>query len=140
MSVYQFDRKMAAAGDEQPNPDRPSLTFADFWRLYPRKVARKDAERAWSRIDASLYPKICAGVESHRQTDDWRRDGGRFIPYPATYLNGERWEDELESAPTLGQCVWNQHGNREEGRPRCPENATTEKHGLAYCKEHGGRV
>lgn len=139
MTVHAFDRKMAAAGDEQVNPDRPILTFADFWAAYPRRVARKDAERAWMRIDSSEYPKILAALEVHKKTDDWRRSGGQFIPYPASYLNGERWTDEI-GIPTMGQCVWNQNGTREEGKPRCSAPGVVEKRGLVYCKEHGERA
>jgi hypothetical protein len=37
---------------------------------------------------------ILADVEAKKRTQDWKKDGGKYIPYPATYLNGKRWEDE----------------------------------------------
>lgn len=134
-----IDLKMAAAGDTQ-NPDSPSLTFLDFWRIYPRKVARMDAEKAWAKIQLGDHPKILAALERHKQSDQWTRDNGRFIVYPATYLNGRRWEDELDGAPLMGQCSWNANGNREEGRPRCASPASTEKRGLPYCSSHAERA
>ncbi|MDD4774105.1 MAG: hypothetical protein PHZ09_10995 [Eubacteriales bacterium] len=37
---------------------------------------------------------IIDAVKRQSDTGDWQRDGGRFIPLPASYLNGRRWEDE----------------------------------------------
>jgi hypothetical protein len=34
-------------------------------------------------------------LEAQKKQEDWRKDGGKFIPYPATYLRQERWDDEL---------------------------------------------
>jgi len=71
-----------------------SIDFTDFWLMYPRRVARKDATKAWQKIPQHLYPKILTALF------EWRRiwnDRGEieFIPYPATWLNGERWEDDF---------------------------------------------
>jgi hypothetical protein len=134
------DLKMAASGDEQPNPDAPIITFDTFWRAYPRRVARKDAEKAWAKIPPEQHQQILNAITQARKSDDWRRDEGRYIPYPASYLRGERWTDELESDLTMGQCCWNQNGGREEGKPRCPNGASVEKNGVVYCKAHAGRV
>ena len=35
------------------------------------------------------------GLRKQIASDEWKRDGGRFIPHPATWLNGKRWEDEV---------------------------------------------
>lgn len=139
MSVIAIDRKMAAAGDEQPNPDAPRVSFADFWKAYPRRVARKDAERAWMKVDAGCHSSLMAALQSQKKSDDWRKDGGRFIPYPGSWLRGERWTDELDTDLGMGQCSWNMHGNRGMGG-RCEQPATTEKRGVAYCKRHGEQV
>jgi hypothetical protein len=130
--------KLAAAGDEQ-NMDSPRVNFTDFWRAYPRRVAKKDAEKAWAKIDAAEYPKILDAITKQRKTEDWRRDGGRFIPYPASFLRGERWTDELEADLSMGQCSWNINGNRGP-EPRCTQSGVTEKNGVVYCKLHGARV
>lgn len=128
------DLKMAASGDD--NPDAPTYTFDDFWKLYPRRVARKDAEKAWKGIRSEDYPQIFAAIEQAKQTDDWQRDNWRYVPYPATYLRGERWTDELEGDLSMGQCCWNVNGNREPGKPRCGNRATKERSGVVYCKTH----
>ena len=77
-----------------PDVDSDAILFSDFWTLYPKRVARKDAERAWAKIDAAEYPAILLALVAWRRV--WRaRDNDQFIPYPATWLNGERWTDEL---------------------------------------------
>ena len=38
---------------------------------------------------------ILAGIEKQKQSAQWTKDGGQFIPHPATWLNGCRWEDEM---------------------------------------------
>jgi len=73
--------------------------FPDFWKIYPRKTAKGDAERAWLKLKPSeeLQRTILAVVEKAKKSEQWQREGGRFIPYPATYLNGKRWEDEVKA-------------------------------------------
>ncbi|PWC26391.1 hypothetical protein [Teichococcus aestuarii] len=69
--------------------------FDAFWRLYPRRVGRGAAERAWPKAlaEAGGDPDdiVCALKARLHQFDD--REGGRFIPHPATWLNGKRWLD-----------------------------------------------
>lgn len=43
-----------------------------------------------------LQQTILAALEKHKKSEDWKKDAGKFIPYPATWLNGRRWEDELK--------------------------------------------
>jgi hypothetical protein len=72
--------------------------FDKFWTAYPRKIAKGDARKAWHQT-SSYRPDIDAvvkAVEAQRRSDQWTRDGGMFIPYPATWLRAERWDDVLE--------------------------------------------
>ncbi|WP_040683197.1 hypothetical protein [Thermosinus carboxydivorans] len=46
------------------------------------------------RPDEALFAEIIAGLEKAVACHDWLKDGGRFIPYPATWLNAKGWEDE----------------------------------------------
>jgi hypothetical protein len=71
--------------------------FDQFWAAYPRKVSKAAAEKAWAKIapDAAQLAVILAAVEAHKASEKWRKDAGEFIPYPATWLNGRRWEDEV---------------------------------------------
>lgn len=129
--------KLAAAGDEQIEPAK-QITFDDFWSLYPRRVARKDALKAWQKIDPIHHNDILEAVPYHKRTEDWRKDGGKYIPYPASWLNGERWTDEMETDLSMGECQFNCNGNMGDF-PKCTAPATTEKRGVVYCKAHADR-
>ena len=82
---------------EEPPPDD---FFFTFWQMYPKKVAKKDAEKAWKKLnpDEVLAAQIFDGLEKWIGSESWQRDGGRFIPYPASWLNGRRWEDDIPEA------------------------------------------
>ena len=69
--------------------------------MYPRKEAKKNALAAWKKIHVNegLMEKIMAGLQKQVKSDQWTREGGRFIPLPATWLNGRRWEDEVKENP-----------------------------------------
>lgn len=69
--------------------------FSKFWRLYPKKVSKKDAIKAWIKIDPELFPKILEALANHMASEGWIKDDGKFIPNAATWLNAERWEDEV---------------------------------------------
>ncbi len=60
---------------------------------------RAAAEKAWTKIkpDADLFAKIMAALDWQKKSPTWIKDDGQFIPYPSTWLNGQRWEDERPS-------------------------------------------
>ena len=72
--------------------------FAQFWLIYPRKTAKQNAEKAWAKLrpDRSLQAQLLVALGKQAKSPDWTKDGGSFIPHAATWLNGKRWEDELE--------------------------------------------
>jgi len=71
--------------------------FEVFWAAYPRHTGKQDAYKAFVKLkpDEALMAAILAGIEKQKQSAQWTKDGGQFIPHPATWLNGCRWEDEL---------------------------------------------
>lgn len=78
--------------------------FDEFWEAYPRKTGKENARKAWAKIkpDDSLVNEILNAVRSQARTDQWQRDGGQYIPHPATWLNGKRWEDEVHVGAPKG--------------------------------------
>ena len=76
------------------------LTFDEFWAVYPKKRGKGAALSSWTKIRPSkdLTQEIIKSVESHVQSPDWLKDGGQFIPNPATFLNQRRWQDEPDTA------------------------------------------
>lgn len=74
--------------------------FELFWEAYPRKEGKKDAHTAFTHVKAPIEVLLSA-IEKQKTTQQWKSDKGRFIPLPATWLRGERWNDEgKESATT----------------------------------------
>jgi uncharacterized protein YdaU (DUF1376 family) len=75
----------------------PALTeaFASFWKLYPKKVSKADAVKAWNKIKPDLVPTIMHSLGLHRSCEQWTKDEGQFIPNAATWLNKQKWEDEV---------------------------------------------
>lgn len=81
-------------------PKSPSTgdAFERFWSVYPRKIGKQSAKRAFERVKAPLETLVTA-VERQKCSDQWTQNNGQFIPHPATWLNQGRWDDELpESA------------------------------------------
>lgn len=73
--------------------------FDSFWVLYPKKNAKLDARKAWRAIAPELYVDIIIATAAWRLV--WlKRDEMQYVPLPASWLRGERWEDEL---PNDGQ-------------------------------------
>jgi hypothetical protein len=70
--------------------------FDSFWSVYPRKVGKDKALAAFEKIDVPVQVLIDA-VIAQKGTNQWQRDNGEFIPHPATWLNGKRWEDEVKT-------------------------------------------
>lgn len=72
--------------------------FELFWQNYPKKTAKGDARKAWDQT-TSIRPDMKTVIEAiHKQcqTEQWRENDGKYIPYPATWLRAERWDDEVE--------------------------------------------
>ena len=79
-----------------PAPEGARVSgFDQFWQAYPRKVGKGAAEKIWRRIHGNgLLADVLAALEWQQTSDAWTKDGGQFIPHPATYLNQKRWQDE----------------------------------------------
>lgn len=89
--------------------------FLQFWAAYPRKEGKGAAWRSWKRLPPSL-DRVLSALAWQCLTEQWRKDGGAYVPHPATYLNACRWEDE-KPAPA--------------GKPTPPPNPLA-----AYCDHH----
>jgi uncharacterized protein YdaU (DUF1376 family) len=80
-----------------------ATSFAEFWLAYPRKVAKSKAAQAWLKLSPNreLVAVILAAVEAQKRSEQWTKDNGQFIPHATTWLNQERWNDELPPASTV---------------------------------------
>ena len=95
------ERKQTYETDTGPSfkkrhePEFPE--FEQFWEEYPRKVGKMATIKVWLRT----RPRIedCLSTLSwQKKSVEWNREGGRFIPHPATWLTQGRWED-VKSSP-----------------------------------------
>lgn len=86
------------SGTKKSKANKDFISFNDFWILYPKKQAKAAAEKAYLKIkpDRELFEKMKKTLEAQKASFDWQKENGRYIPLPATWLNGKRWEDELE--------------------------------------------
>ena len=73
--------------------------FDLFWAQYPKKVGKQAAQKAFR--NAQNRPRIddlLKAIDRARLSEQWRKDGGQFIPNPATWLNQGRWDDQPTGA------------------------------------------
>lgn len=67
--------------------------FIQFWTFWQKRVAKADAMKAWMNINPKEYAAIFAAVPVHFQQQSWKDH--TYVPYPASWLRGRRWEDEI---------------------------------------------
>ena len=78
-----------------------STRFADFWTAYPRKKNKVDAAKAWNTAKGdSIFNEIFSGLQRAIVCPDWIKEGGKFIPYPASWLRAGGWMDETGISTT----------------------------------------
>lgn len=85
-----------------------SNTYFDvFWKAYPKKVGKGAAETSWARAKINgEFDSVIAALEVQKQSAQWQKDGGQFIPNPSTWLNQKRWEDgETTQAPAVRDWI-----------------------------------
>jgi hypothetical protein len=86
-----------------------SPDFLRFWAAYPHKTKKQAAWRAWLRMRPPIE-KCLTTLQWQTKSEDWVKEGGRFIPHPATWINGGSWEDERPAPPPprklTGGSLW----------------------------------
>jgi hypothetical protein len=110
----------------------PEEEFEEFWKIYPRKIAKGDARKAWIQTSKIRPPiaDLLKAVYAARASKQWNKDGGEFIPHASTYLRQERWTDEYEvdlsqmSGPTGKVCAY------------CGKPSVGSVGGIWHCYEH----
>lgn len=115
-----------AVSTEKPscNSGESVIEFERFWKLYPRKVGKDKAEKAWAKlkVDTALFNRMGTALAAWSKSPDWTKDGGQFILHAATWLNGKRWEDEL---PAPGFAA---HGSAFNNLPQHTDDMYEESH------------
>jgi len=73
--------------------------FEQFWNLYPRKVGKLAAQRAWTKARPinGLTEVILGALAEHKKLEQWQNP--RLIPHAQTWLHQRRWEDDVSGEP-----------------------------------------
>ena len=86
--------------------------FQEFWNVWPKRCAKADARKAWAQTK-DIRPELTNllnAVKAACKTEAWMKDGGKYIPHPATWLRGERWDDihEVTLPNVVNEKPWHE--------------------------------
>ncbi len=97
------DKKIKA----EPKNIRPEYSelFEAFWREYPNKKKKHNAYQSWKKYKCGngLYDEIMSALKKQKNSDEWARDGGKYIPHGSTWVNGKMWQDETKQVKPMTQ-------------------------------------
>jgi len=98
----KYEKNIKPPISPKDEDDLPPTDFDVFWARYPKKVGKGGAQSAWNKIKkpSETLDAIIASLEWQKQSDQWTKENGQYIPNPSTYLNQKRWEDEPREAGT----------------------------------------
>ena len=105
--------------------------FEAFWEAYPNKKAKREAEKAWMNLkpDADLRHRIQSAIATQRRSESWEKEDGKYVPHPATWLRGRRWEHVSANKPRV--CLNRHH-------PPCIDDVACSRKYLDYLKSGNG--
>jgi uncharacterized protein YdaU (DUF1376 family) len=80
-------------------PKGADVRFDAFWRAYPNRVGKDAARTAFDKrkVDDDLLALMLTAIAAQSKSEKWTKDGGQFIPNPATWLNQGRWMDDTQA-------------------------------------------
>ena len=93
-------RKDKIRKDISPHTPRGAEVWFDrFWKEYPRKVGKQQALKAFlqTKPTEELLQTMLSAIKEQKRSDQWTKENGKYIPYPATWLNRGQWTDELNT-------------------------------------------
>ena len=98
MSRQRRSRGEAEETEQKTCAPKSAEEFDSFWSLYPKKRGKRDAQKAWKQTakDRPSPEVLLSAVRAQAKSHQWSRDGGQFIPHPATWLRAGSWDDEVD--------------------------------------------
>ena len=95
-TLNKYDNKSLYNPPTPHDEEAQKILFDRFWEAYPKKRGKQEARKAWDKLkpDLALCRTMSAALNREKASKEWAKEGGQYIPYPATWLNGRRWEDE----------------------------------------------
>jgi hypothetical protein len=91
-----------------PTPAQQESAFGAFWTAYPNKKAKPAALKAFTKLkpNAELLAEMLKAITAQKQSPQWQKDNGQYIPMPSTWLNQERWDDEVSITAESESVNW----------------------------------
>jgi hypothetical protein len=78
------------------SPIPPSGSFLRFWAAWPKHPRKQSQGKCWTLWRRKDFDQVAQAIHAHvdalKASDDWRKEGGAYIPAPLVYLNQQRWE------------------------------------------------
>lgn len=117
-------KKSAAVGCKAIADTEYTSAFEEFWSLYPRKKGKKNAYKAWKKlnVDPPLLAVILKAVRDQKQPGGPLAEdpdsGYKYVKYPQGWLSGGHWEDEVEIGPEPTNAFETHEATEEELRER----------------------
>ena len=94
VKMNNTNQKKSDGAQSRWNNDTVINGFDKFWEAYPNKKDKQKAMKAWAKHQPDIV-NVLKALVTQKGSDQWKKDDGRFIPLPTTWLNGARWEDEV---------------------------------------------
>jgi len=90
--------RLVSTKEEKGQEDKVLVDFNLFYSEYPKKKAKAAALKIFTKKYKKMPPvnKLIEIIDICKKTEEWKKENGKFIPYPSTWLNQERWQDEIE--------------------------------------------
>jgi hypothetical protein len=79
-------------------PLEQETRFNEFWKLYPRKIGKKECNRLYKKVSEEEHQLILKNIQDRLDTKEWKTDTKQnlqYILHPTTYIRNERWNDEI---------------------------------------------
>ncbi|MFQ6794687.1 MAG: helix-turn-helix domain-containing protein [Thomasclavelia sp.] len=106
----EYNKYSANDDENQKNEDNekfnPNVAFKKFWETYPRKTNKKKAKDAFIRkcSNEMMFQKMIKALVDQKRSDQWQ--DVKFIPHASTWINGERWDDEIRPKQEESSSNW----------------------------------
>ena len=96
-TIQQKDNRRYTNNNVNNDNKEYMCSFEDFWKQYPKKVAKKKAKTTYQRLATSKKKEenIMQGLESYKKKWRTEKTDVKFVPNPVTWLNQERWADDI---------------------------------------------
>lgn len=120
-------------------PSRGQDGFQAFWDAYPkhRHVKKAACVIIWHRLkpDDALQATILSALAQQRDSPDWKKQAGEFVPHPSAWLNQRRWEDEVATS-----SGFNPQGYFAREAARLEREEAEEKERRRHATERSSRI